>query len=40
MSSYLEYDGKMAFHLGYYIKEIIDERRLGNEIKIERAYKS
>ena len=25
MSNYIEYDDRIAFHPGYYIKEIIDE---------------
>ena len=28
MSNYIEYDDRIAFHPGYYIKEIIDESGL------------
>ncbi len=31
MSNYFEYDDKIAFHPGYYIKEIIDESGLSQE---------
>lgn len=31
MSNYVEYNDKIAFHPGYYIKEIIDESGLTQE---------
>ena len=31
MSNYIEYQNKIAFHPGYYIKEIIDESRLTQQ---------
>ena len=31
MSNYIEYNNKVAFHPGYYIKEIVDESRLTQE---------
>ena len=31
MNNYLEYNDKIAFHPGYYIKEIIDESGLTQE---------
>ncbi len=31
MSIYREYNDSIAFHPGYYIKELIDESRLTNE---------
>lgn len=31
MSNYVEYNNKIAFHPGYYIKEIIDESGLTQE---------
>ena len=31
MSNYVEYNGKIAFHPGYYIKEIVDNSGLTQE---------
>ena len=31
MSNYIEYDDKIAFHPGYYIKEIVEESGLTQE---------
>ena len=31
MGNYIEYDDKMAFHPGYYIKEIVEESGLTQE---------
>lgn len=31
MSNYIEYNDKIAFHPGYYIKEIVDESGLTQE---------
>ena len=31
MSNYIEYNNKIAFHPGYYIKEIVDESGLTQE---------
>lgn len=31
MSNYIEYNDKIAFHPGYYIKEIIDESGITQE---------
>ena len=31
MSNYIEYNGKIAFHPGYYIKEIVEESGLTQE---------
>ena len=31
MSNYIEYNGKIAFHPGYYIKEIIEESGLSQK---------
>ena len=31
MSNYVEYNDKMAFHPGYYIKEIIDDESITQE---------
>ena len=31
MSNYIEYNGKIAFHPGYYIKEIIQESGLSQK---------
>ena len=31
MSNYIEYNDKMAFHPGYYIKEIIDDESIAQE---------
>ena len=31
MSNYVEYNDKMAFHPGYYIKEIIDDESIAQE---------
>lgn len=31
MSNYIEYDDKIAFHPGYYIKEIVEESGLAQE---------
>ncbi len=31
MSNYIEYNDKMAFHPGYYIKEIIDDENITQE---------
>ena len=31
MSNYVEYNDKIAFHPGYYIKEMIDESGLTQE---------
>lgn len=31
MSNYIEYDDKIAFHPGYYIKEIVEESGLTRE---------
>lgn len=32
MNNYIEYNDKIAFHPGYYIKEIVDESGLTQEI--------
>ena len=31
MNNYIEYNDKIAFHPGYYIKEIVDESGLTQE---------
>ena len=31
MSNYIEYNNKVAFHPGYYLKEIVDESGLTQE---------
>lgn len=31
MSNYIEYNDKIAFHLGYYIKEIVEESGLTQD---------
>ena len=31
MSNYIEFENKIAFHPGYYIKEIVDESGLTQE---------
>lgn len=31
MNNYIEYNDKIAFHPGYYIKEIVDESGLSQE---------
>ena len=36
MSNYIEYKDKIAFHPGYYLKEIIDESGLTQEDFAER----
>lgn len=36
MSNYIEYNDKIAFHPGYYIKEIIEERGLSQKDFVNR----
>ena len=31
MSNYIEYNGKIAFHPGYYLKELVDDSGLTQE---------